>query len=139
MAEAPGGRFVGKVRITGDHDPKDRVTDPTLEPAADQGTLVDRLKTFSDYLRRHSGFDEQFVSDRCALLDEAAGAIPSPASEMVGLVTDLAQLYEDREIAQWLRSPQTLLRGHTPLALIEFGHIERVRQVVRQVLDGAYI
>jgi uncharacterized protein (DUF2384 family) len=55
------------------------------------------------------------------------------------LVQRLAQVYEPEEARLWMFSPQKLLEGKTPAALIEKGHADEVIKVIRQIEEGVHI
>lgn len=51
----------------------------------------------------------------------------------------LDELYEPADAKLWLRSPQKLLAGEIPAALIERGEGAKVLVPLYQLLDGAYV
>jgi hypothetical protein len=59
--------------------------------------------------------------------------------ELEFIVDQLADFYEPNEARQWIFSPQKLLRGVSPAALIRDGKIEEVRRLVDQLRDTVHL
>jgi hypothetical protein len=51
----------------------------------------------------------------------------------------LEDLYEPGDAVTWFRSPQKLLDGQQPMGLVAMGEIRRVRQVIDQLREGAFL
>jgi hypothetical protein len=51
----------------------------------------------------------------------------------------LKEIYDAREALVFLQSPCGLLDGATPHDVMERGEPEKVRDMLRRLLDGAYI
>jgi hypothetical protein len=70
-------------------------------------------------------------------------AYPHPSTEKTLLeleyiVDQLSELYEPDEARQWIFSPQKLLAGASPAALIREGRIDEVHRLVSQLRDAVY-
>ena len=59
--------------------------------------------------------------------------------ELEYIVDQLADFYEPNEARQWIFSPQKLLNGQSPAALIGAGKIDDVMRLVNQLRDAVYI
>ena len=71
-------------------------------------------------------------------------AFPRPDAQRILLsleyiVDQLSDLYEPQEARLWIYSPQKLLGGNTPAALIQQGRVEEVMSVIDQLLEGVYV
>ncbi|MBM3563435.1 MAG: DUF2384 domain-containing protein [Alphaproteobacteria bacterium] len=59
--------------------------------------------------------------------------------ELEYIVDQLSELYEPDEARQWIFSPQKLLSGASPAALIREGRIDEVLRLVSQLRDSVYL
>lgn len=59
--------------------------------------------------------------------------------ELEYIVDQLSDLYEPNEARQWLFSPQKLLQGSSPAALIQSGKIDEVMKLVNQLRDAIFM
>ena len=59
--------------------------------------------------------------------------------ELEYIVDQLNDFYDPNEARQWIFSPQKLLKGESPAALIRNGQIDEVLRLVNQLRDGAYL
>lgn len=59
--------------------------------------------------------------------------------ELEYIVDQLSELYEPDEARQWIFSPQKLLSGASPAALIREGRIDEVLRLVSQLRDAVYL
>ena len=59
--------------------------------------------------------------------------------ELEYIVDQLSELYEPDEARQWIFSPQKLLNGASPGALIRDGRIDEVLRLVSQLRNAAYL
>lgn len=67
-------------------------------------------------------------------------AEPEIAARLQTLAPMLAELYDPKEAAEWIRSPQSLLEGAVPAELLKTQEgAERVFAVLQRILDGTYI
>ncbi len=59
--------------------------------------------------------------------------------ELEYIVDQLSEFYEPNEARQWIFSPQKLLKGACPAALIRDGGIDEVLRLVNQIRDSVYL
>ena len=59
--------------------------------------------------------------------------------ELEYIVDQLSDFYEPNEARQWLFSPQKLLDGASPAAMIQEGRIDEVMRFVNQLRDAVYL
>ncbi len=58
--------------------------------------------------------------------------------ELEYIVDQLSELYEPNDARLWIFSPQKLLGGNSPAALIREGRIDEVMRLVSQLRDAVY-
>ncbi|MGO9772366.1 MAG: antitoxin Xre/MbcA/ParS toxin-binding domain-containing protein [Roseiarcus sp.] len=58
--------------------------------------------------------------------------------ELEYIVDQLSELYEPNDARLWIFSPQKLLGGTSPAALIREGRIDEVMRLVSQLRDAVY-
>jgi DNA-binding transcriptional regulator YiaG len=58
--------------------------------------------------------------------------------ELEYIIDQLSELYEPNDARLWIFSPQKLLDGSSPAALIREGHIDEVMRLVSQLRDAVY-
>lgn len=59
--------------------------------------------------------------------------------ELEYIVDQLSDFYSPNEARQWLFSPQKLLDGQSPAALIQQGSVEEVMKLVNKIRDSVYM
>ena len=59
--------------------------------------------------------------------------------ELEFVVDLLSDFYDPNEARMWIFSPQKLLNGESPAALIRQGKIDEVRRLVNQLRDAVHI
>jgi hypothetical protein len=59
--------------------------------------------------------------------------------ELEYIVDQLSELYEPNDARLWIFSPQKLLGGASPAALIREGRIDEVLRLVSQLRDAVYL
>lgn len=69
---------------------------------------------------------------------------PRPTAEKALLELDffidqLSELYDPKEARMFLFSPQKLLAGQTPAALIRQGRMDEVHRLVNQIREAVYL
>lgn len=55
------------------------------------------------------------------------------------MVDELSEFYDPAEAKLWLFSPHKLLGGIRPADLVKEGRIDKVRALIAQLKDGAYV
>jgi len=60
-------------------------------------------------------------------------------NEMVEIKALALHLFDSSTFEQWMDSPQKLMGGETPRALVDRGQAERVKRVLQAVIDGAHL
>ena len=72
-------------------------------------------------------------------VDVIQPAKPPRPAEVETLLTRLAELYTRRDAQVWLLSPQPLLDGQVPAALIRDGNGSLVEGLIGQITEGVYL